>query len=202
MPSGTAPPSLQNPTTPMASQPGQALGGARHYFLEDEQNGMAIPSQTSNDAWPLVIGGGLGSGQFNQFQVSGGIGNGIELERRRNSSLGVEQGGFGFLPHPLYGSYEVINGFNVGKLKGVGRQKEFGENSGDNDAAVGRRYRRMIKNRESAARSRARKQAYNAQLQLEIHELKKENGRMKCLLEWMKREQIRKGLLRSYSARL
>ncbi|KAM3390320.1 hypothetical protein ACQJBY_012117 [Aegilops geniculata] len=44
-------------------------------------------------------------------------------------------------------------------------------------AAVGgdRRQRRMIKNRESAARSRARKQAYTNELELELEQLRREN---------------------------
>lgn len=40
---------------------------------------------------------------------------------------------------------------------------------------VERRHRRMIKNRESAARSRARKQAYTTELEAEVAKLKEEN---------------------------
>ncbi|XP_057488134.1 bZIP transcription factor TRAB1-like [Actinidia eriantha] len=43
------------------------------------------------------------------------------------------------------------------------------------EKAMERRHRRMIKNRESAARSRARKQAYTLELEAEIAELKKIN---------------------------
>ncbi|CAL9044917.1 protein FD-like [Musa acuminata AAA Group] len=39
--------------------------------------------------------------------------------------------------------------------------------------------RRMIKNRESAARSRARKQAYTNELELEVSRLKEENAKLK-----------------------
>ncbi|XP_008221223.1 PREDICTED: protein FD [Prunus mume] len=42
-----------------------------------------------------------------------------------------------------------------------------------------RRHKRMIKNRESAARSRARKQAYTTELELELTHLQKENARLK-----------------------
>lgn len=42
-----------------------------------------------------------------------------------------------------------------------------------------RRQRRMIKNRESAARSRARKQAYTVELELELNQLKGENARLR-----------------------
>nr|DAD48562.1 TPA_asm: hypothetical protein HUJ06_018499 [Nelumbo nucifera] len=47
------------------------------------------------------------------------------------------------------------------------------------EKVVERRQRRMIKNRESAARSRARKQAYTVELEAELNHLKEENGRLK-----------------------
>ncbi|KAI4316698.1 hypothetical protein L6164_024653 [Bauhinia variegata] len=43
------------------------------------------------------------------------------------------------------------------------------------EKVIERRQRRMIKNRESAARSRARKQAYTTELEAEVAELKEEN---------------------------
>ncbi|KAK4795150.1 hypothetical protein SAY86_013144 [Trapa natans] len=47
------------------------------------------------------------------------------------------------------------------------------------DKVVDRRQRRMIKNRESAARSRARKQAYTMELEAEIAKLKEENEELR-----------------------
>ncbi|KAG8632619.1 hypothetical protein MANES_18G037900v8 [Manihot esculenta] len=47
--------------------------------------------------------------------------------------------------------------------------------SGAVEKVVERRQRRMIKNRESAARSRARKQAYTMELEAEVAKLKEEN---------------------------
>lgn len=47
------------------------------------------------------------------------------------------------------------------------------------EKTVERRQRRMIKNRESAARSRARKQAYTVELEAEVTLLKEENARLK-----------------------
>ncbi|KAJ7561149.1 hypothetical protein O6H91_03G016100 [Diphasiastrum complanatum] len=44
---------------------------------------------------------------------------------------------------------------------------------------VERRQRRMIKNRESAARSRARKQAYTTELELEVRQLKEVNRKLR-----------------------
>ncbi|KAL9993552.1 putative transcription factor bZIP family [Helianthus debilis subsp. tardiflorus] len=50
------------------------------------------------------------------------------------------------------------------------------------DGQVERRQRRMIKNRESAARSRARKQAYTVELEAELNMLKEENAQLKQTL--------------------
>ncbi|XP_034683995.1 protein FD [Vitis riparia] len=55
-------------------------------------------------------------------------------------------------------------------------KKRFSES--DNNSCD-RRHKRMIKNRESAARSRARKQAYTNELELEVAHLMEENARLK-----------------------
>ncbi|KAI3461186.1 hypothetical protein Pfo_017849 [Paulownia fortunei] len=51
--------------------------------------------------------------------------------------------------------------------------------SGDLDKAIERRLRRKIKNRESAARSRARKQAYHNELVTKVSHLEEENLKLK-----------------------
>ncbi|KAL8145167.1 ABSCISIC ACID-INSENSITIVE 5-like protein 5 [Apium graveolens] len=53
------------------------------------------------------------------------------------------------------------------------------------EKVVERRQRRMIKNRESAARSRARKQAYTMELEAEIEKLKAENKELRQKQEKM-----------------
>jgi len=50
-----------------------------------------------------------------------------------------------------------------------------GRKTGAVEKVIERRQRRMIKNRESAARSRARKQAYTMELEQEVAKLKEEN---------------------------
>ncbi|XWS71472.1 hypothetical protein CRYUN_Cryun03dG0140800 [Craigia yunnanensis] len=54
---------------------------------------------------------------------------------------------------------------------------------GPPEVVVEKRQRRMIKNRESAARSQARKQAYTMELELELNQLKQENAKLKQLVE-------------------
>ncbi|KAK7392609.1 hypothetical protein VNO78_21052 [Psophocarpus tetragonolobus] len=55
------------------------------------------------------------------------------------------------------------------------------------EKVVERRQRRMIKNRESAARSRARKQAYTVELEAELNQLKEENAQLKLALADLER---------------
>ncbi|KAL1191944.1 bZIP transcription factor 27 [Cardamine amara subsp. amara] len=86
----------------------------------------------------------------------------------------------------------------------------FGKKRGqDSDQSRGdRRHKRMIKNRESAARSRARKQecAYTNELLLEIAHLQTENARLKREQEELKmaeattQYQVKKTLQRSWTA--
>ncbi|KAK4749287.1 hypothetical protein SAY87_026736 [Trapa incisa] len=59
---------------------------------------------------------------------------------------------------------------------------------GPMDKVVERRQRRMIKNRESAARSRARKQAYTVELEAELNQLKEENANLKHALAEVERK--------------
>ncbi|GKU98366.1 hypothetical protein SLEP1_g11379 [Rubroshorea leprosula] len=56
------------------------------------------------------------------------------------------------------------------------------------EKVVERRQRRMIKNRESAARSRARKQAYTVELEAELNQLKQENTHLKQALAELERK--------------
>ncbi|XP_031273097.1 ABSCISIC ACID-INSENSITIVE 5-like protein 3 [Pistacia vera] len=59
------------------------------------------------------------------------------------------------------------------------------------EKTIERRQKRMIKNRESAARSRARKQAYTNQLELEVFQLRKTNS-------WLKKQKEVEMLLSSH----
>ncbi|KQK14568.1 ABSCISIC ACID-INSENSITIVE 5-like protein 5 [Brachypodium distachyon] len=63
-----------------------------------------------------------------------------------------------------------------GRKRGAG-----GEDEGGGGGGVERRQKRMIKNRESAARSRARKQAYMNELENKVSRLEEENRRLKEL---------------------
>lgn len=61
------------------------------------------------------------------------------------------------------------------------------KSSGPVEKVVSRKQCRMIKNRESAARSRARRQAYTRNLEAKLHVLEEENARLQQAMEEMKR---------------
>ncbi|KAI5080592.1 hypothetical protein GOP47_0003775 [Adiantum capillus-veneris] len=97
----------------------------------------------------------------------------------RNGMLGSPQSplldGIG----PPYESMGIHTPLPYGALEGGivrGRKREF---EGSLERVVERRQKRMIKNRESAARSRARKQAYTVELEAEVSHLKEENLRLR-----------------------
>ncbi|KAL5198806.1 hypothetical protein ABZP36_002318 [Zizania latifolia] len=66
----------------------------------------------------------------------------------------------------------------------AGRKRGAAAGDGVGEKTVERRQKRMIKNRESAARSRARKQAYTNELENKISRLEEEN---ECLREQLKK---------------
>ncbi|KAJ0020520.1 hypothetical protein Pint_31898 [Pistacia integerrima] len=126
-----------------------------------------------------------------------------------DASLGMGQMmALGFSAHQNMGSNLLINGYTTYPIytptKGmVGDLCSNGENEkshgmgmetgglksnkkriidGPPEVVVERRQRRMIKNRESAARSRARKQAYTVELELELNQLREENEKMKQIV--------------------
>uniref|UniRef100_A0A7C8Z7I3 BZIP domain-containing protein n=1 Tax=Opuntia streptacantha TaxID=393608 RepID=A0A7C8Z7I3_OPUST len=67
-----------------------------------------------------------------------------------------------------------------------------GDQHKNDDSGGDPRYKRMMKNRESAARSRARRQAYTTELEREVAQLVEENGKLK--------EQLQQKLLLSVPA--
>ncbi|KAJ7568061.1 hypothetical protein O6H91_01G017300 [Diphasiastrum complanatum] len=108
----------------------------------------------------LVGGIGLASG------LTEGLGPGRFGLGASPGSDGMGPSDFGFSPA---GSYGMNGGFR-GRKRGA---------EGPVEKVVERRQRRMIKNRESAARSRARKQAYTVELESEVTQLKEENMRLR-----------------------
>ncbi|KAL2899715.1 Protein ABSCISIC ACID-INSENSITIVE 5 [Bienertia sinuspersici] len=91
-------------------------------------------------------------------------------------------------PEGICGPGQVDNtggqyGLDMASLRGRKRIID-----GPVEKVVERRQRRMIKNRESAARSRARKQAYTVELEAELNQLREENTQLKQALEEIERQ--------------
>ncbi|XP_044483689.1 ABSCISIC ACID-INSENSITIVE 5-like protein 1 [Mangifera indica] len=72
---------------------------------------------------------------------------------------------------------------------------------GPPEVVVERRQRRMIKNRESAARSRARKQAYRVELELELNQLREENEKLKQIVKEYEVQRLQEILKRVKASR-
>ncbi|KAF2939013.1 ABSCISIC ACID-INSENSITIVE 5-like protein 2 [Oryza sativa Japonica Group] len=84
------------------------------------------------------------------------------------------------VPRPLgLGAGPVLDAlYHDGPVSGSKRAPAAGEGAAA-EKTVERRKKRMIKNRESAARSRARKQAYTNELENKISRLEEENKRLR-----------------------
>ncbi|CAK9875554.1 unnamed protein product, partial [Sphagnum jensenii] len=93
----------------------------------------------------------------------------------------MEIGSQGFGPF-VGGSNGGQNGLSLSPMQygmeGPLRGRKRGAD-GPVEKVVERRQKRMIKNRESAARSRARKQAYTVELEAEVSQLKEENMKLR-----------------------
>ncbi|XP_010525458.1 PREDICTED: ABSCISIC ACID-INSENSITIVE 5-like protein 2 isoform X1 [Tarenaya hassleriana] len=80
-----------------------------------------------------------------------------------------------FMPYPVSEMQAMMGGLSDTQAPGRNRVA-----SGDVvGKTVERRQKRMIKNRESAARSRARKQAYTHELEIKVLQLEEENKRLR-----------------------
>nr|XP_009418687.1 PREDICTED: protein FD-like isoform X1 [Musa acuminata subsp. malaccensis] len=103
-----------------------------------------------------------------------------------NSNLGGGSNGLSSSSASSFFSDGVGDGVVACCSKKHQMEHELNEESGDR-SDVDRRKKRMIKNRESAARSRARKQAYTTELEQEVDHLVNENRTLKRQFEELKK---------------
>ncbi|XP_062228359.1 bZIP transcription factor 46-like isoform X2 [Phragmites australis] len=133
--------------------------------LFSQANVVAPPMQLGNGMVPGVVGQGVTGGMTVAAPTTPVVLNGFgKVEGGDLSSLSP-------VPYPFDTALRVRKGPTVEKV-------------------VERRQRRMIKNRESAARSRARKQAYIMELEAEVANLKEQNEELqkKQVLERINKE--------------
>ncbi|XP_047309925.1 ABSCISIC ACID-INSENSITIVE 5-like protein 1 [Impatiens glandulifera] len=114
----------------------------------------------------------------------------VEFSQTNNGGGGVLVGNGSNSMYPMYvptnGSYigESSRAGAIGKGSSGSRTKRRSTMAScSTEVAIERRQRRMIKNRESAARSRARKQAYTAELEIELDQVREENTRLRLIVE-------------------
>lgn len=147
--------------------------------------GMAGPLGMAGQMGPgaaAVMGAGLPGGMH-----GGGLAMGLGGLRGGHTDVNM-----GLAPGspPTPDSDGMLSPMHYG-LDGPFRGRKRGPD-GPVEKVVERRQRRMIKNRESAARSRARKQAYTVELEAEVNQLKEENSRLRKQqddsAEWRKKQ--------------
>ncbi|KAF8377545.1 hypothetical protein HHK36_030927 [Tetracentron sinense] len=164
------------------------VGSSQQQLPPQQQQQQIFPKQTTVAyASPMHL---ANSAQLASTGMRGGI-VGI-ADPTMNSGL-IQGGGMGMVGLGA-GAFTVATGSPANQLSSDGLGKSNGDTSslspvpyvfngssrgrkcsGAVEKVIERRHKRMIKNRESAARSRARKQAYTMELEAEVAKLKEEN---------------------------
>ncbi|CAN4117254.1 unnamed protein product [Withania somnifera] len=186
--SGPAPPQQQSymmyqNSNPTMARPVIGLGGVTPGVGVGIPGYPPLPQTGVVEApvYPISIKRGSGFPQQPTPIYGGRMGNGSGIGYRQVQSVAG-------MASPL--SPVSSDGLCVNQIDGGGQYGlEIGMRGGRKrvqdgpvEKVVERRQRRMIKNRESAARSRARKQAYTVELEAELNQLKEENAQLKQAL--------------------
>ncbi|XP_075637926.1 protein ABSCISIC ACID-INSENSITIVE 5 isoform X1 [Castanea sativa] len=188
---------------PLLGLGGGAGGGAGGGVVRGSGGGGTSVSVSTYQAMSQGGGGGIGesSGYAGNGKRSGGGGGGYPRPAPPAVCFGgrvVNGGGGAYGAAPAMGPVSPVSsdgmcttqvdntsqfGLEMGGMRGRKRIID-----GPVEKVVERRQRRMIKNRESAARSRARKQAYTVELEAELNQLREENTHLKQALVELERK--------------
>ncbi|XP_050378813.1 bZIP transcription factor 12-like isoform X2 [Argentina anserina] len=176
------------------------------------------PGRTADEVWKEIVAGGgaeggdqaAAEGEADQAREGGGGGGGLaemtlEDFLTRAGAVREEDVGVGAVVPIGYGQFQVqaaappqpqgqlVFGNNNGTTSGGGRgAKRRAVQEAPLDKATQQKQRRMIKNRESAARSRERKQAYTVELESLVTQLEEENARLVREEAEQKKERLKK----------
>ncbi|GER30437.1 basic leucine zipper transcription factor [Striga asiatica] len=149
-------------------------------------------SKTVDEVWREIVSGG-GSAEpgmtLEDFLNKAGAGNEVEARVPAPGAFGMEAvmmntaaAEVQFAPPPAVcaqNGFGVEFGNGMAAVGGSGRGKRrVAMEEPPLDKATQQKQRRMIKNRESAARSRERKQAYTVELESLVTHLEEENARL------------------------
>ncbi|XP_022951923.1 ABSCISIC ACID-INSENSITIVE 5-like protein 5 isoform X1 [Cucurbita moschata] len=143
-------------------QPTETTYGSQLPLSSDGIMGLADQRLSSN----LMQGSALQGGRMGVVSLAAGampVATGSPANQLSSDGIGKSNGDTSSLSPVPY----ALNGVRGRRCNGT------------LDRVVERRQRRMIKNRESAARSRARKQAYTMELEAEVAKLKEENQELR-----------------------
>ncbi|KAK1436587.1 hypothetical protein QVD17_02369 [Tagetes erecta] len=171
--------------------------------VRSTQNQQLFPKQNLSYAAPIAV---PNSKPLGSPVIKNGMMGVSDLAMNNMVPSGTLQGGMGgVVGLGVPGGVTVTVGSPAVSSDGIGKNNgdtssvspspyEFsgmvrGRRSGPVEKVVERRQRRMIKNRESAARSRARKQAYTMELEAEVAKLKEQNQELKRKAEMMEKQQ-------------
>ncbi|KAK0576173.1 hypothetical protein LWI29_013254 [Acer saccharum] len=174
----------QHPLNQQPQQLQHQLQQPQQPQIYPKQPNMAFATQMPLQSSPVIKGGmvGLSDQSMSSSLIQGGAlqGGGMGMVGLGAAPVGVATGspanqlssdGLGKSNGDTSSVSPVPYMFNGGI-----RGRKF---NGNVEKVVERRQRRMIKNRESAARSRARKQAYTMELEAEVAKLKEENQELR-----------------------
>ncbi|XP_060167797.1 bZIP transcription factor 12-like [Lycium barbarum] len=159
------------------------------------------PNKTVDEVWKEIVAGSnsrepemtledfltkAGAVTEEDVRVPVSAGGGFVVDNPMNCQFPVGMqsngppGGYGNMepqPHMGYGNGGVVAISATGSGSGRGKRRSTVEEL-PVDKATQQKQRRMIKNRESAARSRERKQAYTVELESLVTQLEEENARL------------------------
>ncbi|KAH7671251.1 ABA responsive element binding factor protein [Dioscorea alata] len=158
-------------------------------LLRNIYGDTAVEGRTVEEMWREMSGGRRGEdGEMTLEDFLGRAGAVREEDVRAvaGSVFGVDSVGLGIENQVLGFGNGVEEGGDLGK-GGRGRKRSAMDPV---DRATLQRQKRMIKNRESAARSRERKQAYTLELETLVTQLEEENARLLKELEQQNKERL------------
>ncbi|KAL5539392.1 hypothetical protein UlMin_044021, partial [Ulmus minor] len=178
--------------------PDQPPPQPQHQQLQLQPEASGVGARSVDDVWTQLVAGGSDrrlKGEGDGDGDGGGVGE-ITLEDYLSKNGVVREGdvggaiGYGQFPMaPSQGVEAPIGVYgNASGTAARGKRRVVGEPL---DKATQQKQKRMIKNRESAARSRERKHAYTMELEAQVKQLEEENEKLLEEVKQRKKERLK-----------
>ncbi|KAM0940457.1 putative transcription factor bZIP family [Dioscorea sansibarensis] len=162
-------------------------------LLRNIYGNTAMDGRTVDEAWREISGGRRGEDgemTLEDFLARAGAVREEDVRAVAGSVFGVDPVCLG-IENQVLGFGNGVEEGGDGVRVGRGRKRPAMDPV---DRAALQRQKRMIKNRESAARSRERKQAYTLELETLVTQLEEENAKLLKELEEQNRERLQQSL--------